>query len=79
MDLDDDEDDDEPPLGPDGDLNTQMVNDALVPLLTSAFQNGAYDVYSAKQTRKAVDLVEVVQLLAGKESRKFTVSLGASV
>jgi GC-rich sequence DNA-binding factor len=68
------DEDDEPPLGPDGDLNTQMVNDAVVPFLIKAFQSGAYDPYSAKQTRKAVDVLEVVQEMAGKDSRKFTVS-----
>lgn len=66
--------DDEPPLGPDGDLNAQMVNDAVVPLLVKAFENGAYDPYSAGQTRRAIDLLEVVEGLAGKDSRKFTVS-----
>lgn len=68
------DEDDEPPLGPDGDLNTQMVNDAVVPLLTEAFKHGAYDPYSAKQTRKAVDVLEVVHHLAGKDSRKSIVS-----
>lgn len=71
----DDEMDDEPPLGPDGDLNAQMVNDAVVPLLIKAFENGAYDPYSAKQTRRAIDLLEVVEGLAGEDSRKFTVCL----
>lgn len=66
--------DDEPPLGPDGDLNAQMVNDAVVPLLIKAFENGAYDPYSTPQTRRAIDLLEVVEGLAGKDSRKFTVS-----
>lgn len=69
----DDEDEDEV-MGPDGDLNKQMCNDAVVPILVSSFSNGAYDPYSAKQTRKAVDLIEIVQDLAGKESRKFSVS-----
>ena len=68
------EEDDEPPLGPEGDLNGQMVNDAVVPFLIQAFKHGAYDPYSAKQTRKAVDVLEVVQEMAGRDSRKFTVS-----
>jgi GC-rich sequence DNA-binding factor len=66
--------DEEPPLGPDGDLVAQMVSDAVVPLLTRAFEAGAYDPYSAKQTRKAVDLADVVAELTGKDSRKFSVS-----
>lgn len=65
--------DDEPPSGPDGDLNAQMVNDVVVPLLTKSFENGAYDPYSSAQARRAIDLLEVVESLAGKDSRKFTV------
>ncbi len=66
--------DDEPELGPDGDLVSEMMSKAVVPLLTKAFEAGAYDPYSAPQTRRAVDLVDVVQHLTGKDSRKFTVS-----
>ena len=66
--------DDEPELGPDGDLVAEMMSKAVVPLLTKAFEAGAYDPYSAVQTRRAVDLVDVVQHLTGKDSRKFTVS-----
>ncbi len=56
----------EPPLGPEGDLVAQMVSDAVVPLLTKAFDAGAYDVYSAAQTRRAVDLADVVAELTAK-------------
>lgn len=66
--------DDEPPLGSDGDLVAQMVSDAIIPMLIKSFENGAYDPYSAAQSRKAVDLVEVVQDLMGANSRKFAVS-----
>jgi GC-rich sequence DNA-binding factor len=70
MDL---EEDEEPPLGPEGDLIPEMVSRAVVPLLVKAFENGAYDPYSAPQTRRAVDLADVVSELTGKDSRKFTV------
>ena len=66
--------DEEPELGPDGDLVSEMMSKAVVPLLTKAFEAGAYDPYSAKQTRRAVDLVDVVQHLTGQDSRRFTVS-----
>ncbi|WVQ79421.1 hypothetical protein IAT38_001518 [Cryptococcus sp. DSM 104549] len=69
--------DEEPPLGPDGDLVASMVSTAVVPLLTKAFEAGAYDPYSAPQTRRAVDLMDVVAELAGKDSRKFTTLLKA--
>ncbi|WWD04119.1 hypothetical protein V865_002185 [Kwoniella europaea PYCC6329] len=69
--------DDEPPLGPDGDLVASMVSSAVVPLLTKAFEAGAYDPYSVGQTRRAVDLVDVVREMMGKDSRKYTTLLKA--
>ncbi|WRT69477.1 uncharacterized protein IL334_006463 [Kwoniella shivajii] len=69
--------DDEPPLGPDGDLVASMVSSAVVPLLTKAFEAGVYDPYSAAQTRRAVDLVDVVREMMGKDSRKYTALLKA--
>jgi GC-rich sequence DNA-binding factor len=71
MDL---EEDEEPPLGPEGDLIPEMVSRAVVPLLVKALESGAYDPYSAPQTRRAVDLTDVISELTGKDSRKFTVS-----
>jgi GC-rich sequence DNA-binding factor len=70
-----DMDEEEPPLGPDGDSVSEMVSKAVVPLLIKAFEAGAYDPYSAPQTRRAVDLADVVAELTGKDSRKFTVRL----
>ncbi|WVQ96196.1 hypothetical protein IAU59_003299 [Kwoniella sp. CBS 9459] len=69
--------DEEPPLGPDGDLVASMVSSAVVPLLTKAFEAGAYDPYSAPQTRRAVDLADVVADLTGKDSKKYTALLKA--
>jgi len=71
MDL---EEDEEPPLGPEGDLIPEMVSRAVVPLLVKALESGAYDPYSAPQTRRAVDLADVISELTGKDSRKYTVS-----
>lgn len=70
----DSDDEDEPPLGPEGDLIPEMVSRAVVPLLVKAFDNGAYDPYSAPQTRRAIDLADLVSDLTGKDSRKYTVS-----
>ncbi|OXG25371.1 GC-rich sequence DNA-binding factor [Cryptococcus neoformans Ze90-1] len=76
--ADDDEDmDEEPPLSPEGDLVASMVSTAVVPLLTKIFEAGAYDPYSAPQTRRAVDLTDVVADLTGKDSRKFVTLLKA--
>lgn len=73
------EEDEEPPLGPEGDLVPEMVSRAVVPLLVKAFDNGAYDPHSAPQTRKAVDLADLVSELMGKDSRKYTVSAPRSL
>ncbi|WVQ75090.1 hypothetical protein IAR50_004699 [Cryptococcus sp. DSM 104548] len=76
--ADEDEDmDDQAPLSCDGDLIASMVSSAVVPLLTKTFEAGAYDPYSAPQTRRAVDLADVVAELTGKDSRKFTALLKA--
>ncbi|WWC65639.1 uncharacterized protein I303_108259 [Kwoniella dejecticola CBS 10117] len=69
--------DEEPPLGPDGDLVASMVSSAVVPLLTKAFEAGAYDPYSAGQTRRAVDLFDMVKEMMGKDSKKYTTLLKA--
>ncbi|WVR08253.1 hypothetical protein IAU60_005300 [Kwoniella sp. DSM 27419] len=69
--------DEEPPLGPDGDLVASMVSSAVVPFLVKSLEAGAYDPYSARQTRRAVDLADVVGDLTGKDSRKYTSLLKA--
>ncbi|ODN78431.1 hypothetical protein L202_04069 [Cryptococcus amylolentus CBS 6039] len=75
--ADEDDDMDDAPLSCDGDLVASMVSSAVVPLLTKTFEAGAYDPYSAPQTRRAVDLADVVAELTGKDSRKFTALLKA--
>lgn len=60
IDHEDDDMDLEPEVGEEGDLTVEMVYKAVLPWLTKAFQNGAYDPYSARQTRRAVDLVEFI-------------------
>jgi len=65
----------EPPLGIDGDLVSSMVSSMVVPLLTKSFDAGTYDPYSTSQTRKAIDLADVIADLTGKDSRKFTALL----
>lgn len=71
MELDDDE---EAELGSDGDLVSAIVSSAVTPLLVKAFESGSYDPYSVKQTRKALDLADVISELTGKDSAKFKVS-----
>jgi GC-rich sequence DNA-binding factor len=65
---------DEPDLGPDGDLVPPLVSAAVIPIIVNAFESGAYDVYSAKQTRRVLDLVDLLSVYIGKENLKFRVS-----
>ena len=67
-------DDEEPPLGPEGDLVVDMVSKAVVPLLIKIITGGGYDPYSSAQTRRALDLTEVVRDLVGAENKKYAVS-----
>ena len=68
------DEDEEYPLAPEGDLAAEMVSKTVVPILVKSFENGGYDPYSTKQTRRAIDLVEVIRELTGTDSRKVTVS-----
>lgn len=77
VDQEDDDMDLEPEVGEEGDLTVEMVHKAVLPWLTKAFQNGAYDPYSARQTRRAVDLVEFIGDMSNG-SKEYDVSLGAS-
>jgi GC-rich sequence DNA-binding factor len=65
----------DPPVGPDGDLVSDMVSKAIIPLLVKAFDAGVYDPYSSAQTRRAVDLADMVAHLTGKDGRKLTVRI----
>ncbi|RSH87900.1 uncharacterized protein EHS24_000418 [Apiotrichum porosum] len=64
-------------VGPEGDLATEMVSKAVVPVLIRALEAGAYDPYSAPQTRRAVDIAEVIAELTGKDSKKYSSLLKA--
>ena len=71
MDVDDE---DEAELGSDGDLVAAIVSSSVTPLVVKALESGSYDPYSVKQTRKAIDLADVISDLTGRESAKFKVS-----
>ncbi len=66
-------DDDEPELGPDGDLVSAMMSTAVVPRLCKALQNGVFDPYSAKHVKRLVDLAEQVEISANAD--KFEVRI----
>lgn len=55
------DDEDDAPLGPDGDLVGAMISTAVVPRLCAVLESGAFDVYSSAHVRRIVDLVEEVE------------------
>lgn len=75
----DSDDAEEPPLAPEGDMAAAMVSGAVTRLVINAVEAGEYDPYSLKQTRRLVDLVDLVSDYTGKEGGKYkvrTVRLG---
>lgn len=70
MDMSDDE---EPPLAPEGDMAAAMVASLVTRLVERAISAGEYDVYSAGQTRRLGDLVDLISDYTGKEGQKYKV------
>jgi len=66
-----DEDDEEPELGPDGDLVSAMISTAIVPRLCKIIEDGAFDPYSAKSLRRMLDLAEQVEAYVDGDNAKF--------
>jgi GC-rich sequence DNA-binding factor len=69
-----DEDDEEPELGPDGDLVSAMISTAIVPQLCKVIENGAFDPYSAKSLRRMLELAEQVEAYVDGDNAKFQVN-----
>lgn len=67
------DDDDEPELGPDGDLVSAMISTAIIPRLCKMIESGAFDAYSAKSVRRIVDLAEQVEASVERSNQKFQV------
>ncbi|KAI8994209.1 nineteen complex-related protein 2-domain-containing protein [Trametes punicea] len=71
-----DDDEDEPELGPDGDLVSAMVSTALIPHFCRLLESGALDPYSATDVRRLVDLAEQVEASGvERQSLKFELLL----
>lgn len=68
--------DEEPALGPDGDLVSAMVSTAVIPRLCKIIEGGALDPYSAKHIRKLVDLAEQLEVSVESGNHKFQVRFG---
>ncbi|KAL1950433.1 hypothetical protein VTO73DRAFT_5557 [Trametes versicolor] len=73
----DEDDEDEPELGPDGDLVSAMISTALIPRICRIIESGALDAYSATDVRRLVDLTEQVEASVDRQSLKFEMLLKA--
>lgn len=68
-----DEEDEEPELGPDGDLASAMVSTAIVGRMCKLFDAGALNPYSTSHVRRVVDVVESVEAALLSDNAKFHV------
>ncbi|TDL23255.1 hypothetical protein BD410DRAFT_787584 [Rickenella mellea] len=67
-------DDEEPELGPDGDLVSAMISTAVVPRLCKVVQAGAFDPYCTNHVKVLVDLAEQVEASVGADKFEMLVS-----
>lgn len=69
------EDDEEPELGPEGDLVSAMMSTAIIPKLCQTIERGGFDPYSSKDVRRLIDLVEEIEVYVPRTEPKFEVSI----
>ncbi|EPQ51044.1 GCFC-domain-containing protein [Gloeophyllum trabeum ATCC 11539] len=65
------DEDEEPALGPDGDLVSAMISTAVIPRLVKVVVGGAFDPYSAKHVGRIIDLAEEVEASIEPDNLKF--------
>lgn len=63
----------EPELGPDGDLVAAMVTTAVIPRLCKLLVGGVFDPYSSKHLKKAIDVLEQIEMCVDRTDPKFLV------
>ena len=73
--MDTSDDDEEPPLAPEGDMAAAMVASLVSRLVERAVVAGEYDIYSLRQTRRLGDLVDLISGYTEKEGQKYKASL----
>lgn len=76
--LPDADEEEEPELGPDGDLVSAMISTAIIPRLCKIIDAGGFDPYSARDLRTLVDVVEQIEASVAREDLKFQVSYSLS-
>lgn len=69
----DDEDVVESDIGPGGDMVSSMISQAIIPRLSKIIEGGAFDPYSARHTRRMIDIVEQVEASVDQEGVRFQV------
>ncbi|KAH9179210.1 GCFC-domain-containing protein [Lactarius sanguifluus] len=68
-----DEDEEEPQLGPDGDLVSAIVSTTVLPRLSKLVEGGAFDPYSSKNIRRLLHLIEEIEVSVEKNHHKFQI------
>ncbi|RPD62638.1 GCFC-domain-containing protein [Lentinus tigrinus ALCF2SS1-7] len=69
------DEEEEPELGPDGDLVSAMITTALIPRFCRILEGGGLDAYSASDIRRLVDLMEEIEISVDKQNQKFELLL----
>lgn len=62
-------------LGPDGDLVSSMISSAIIPRISKTIEVGAFDVYSEKHVKRAVDLLEELEASIDAGNPKMQVNI----
>ena len=65
-------DENDPELGPDGDLVSAMISTVIVPRLCKIVEGG-FNAYSSKSLQKVISIAEQVEASVEKDSQKFQV------
>ena len=65
-------DEDDPELGPDGDLVSAMISTVIIPRLCKIVEGG-FNAYSSKSLRKVIDIAEQVEASVEKDNQRFQV------
>ncbi|KAH9042156.1 nineteen complex-related protein 2-domain-containing protein [Lactarius pseudohatsudake] len=68
-----DEDEEEPQLGPDGDLVSAIVSTTVLPRLSKLVEGGAFDPYSGKNIRRLLHSIEEIEVSVEKNHHKFQI------
>lgn len=72
-DVDNDNDELEPDIGPGGDMVSSMISQAIIPRLCKMIEGGAFDPYSMRHTRRVIDITEQVEASVEQEGVRFQV------